>query len=441
MTHQAKYKPSGYQWLEIIPSHWQLKRIKDKTLINVATLDDNTSKEFEIKYLDISNVESGGKILDYQEMNFEDAPSRARRIVKDRDIALSTVRPNLQAIAYLDSNPTNLIASTGFAVIQSNKDFDPRFLYYFLYSEYFKAQIESKAVGVSYPAVNSNDIGQFRLVVPPIAEQQSIVKYLDDRVGIVDKMIQNKNKQIETLKQFRMITITNAVLKGIDGQTETKESGTKWIGKIPKNWQVKRLKDLLKSGLSNGIFKKSEEFGEGLKLVNVVDLFQEDFQIKYESLDRVKTSKEEYDVFKVEKGDIFFVRSSLKLEGIACASFIKEVPEETVFDCHIVRAQTNPLKMDPFFLINYLNSSVVRQHLIACSNTVTMTTISQPKLSSLKVVVPPISEQIRIADYIAVKSKWFREMINNIEIQIDKLSEYRKVIINDVVTGKIKITN
>ena len=137
-------------------------------------------------------------------------------------------------------------------------------------------------------------------------------------------------------------------------------------------WQKKRLKDVLVGGLTNGIFKTKDDFGEGYKLVNVTDLFQDDYKIHYDNLDRVRASVDEYETYRVEAGDIFFVRSSLKLEGIGVSALIDAVPEETVYECHIVKGKPNKRKILPQYLIYLLNSSsTIREQLVAVSNTVT----------------------------------------------------------------------
>jgi type I restriction enzyme S subunit len=218
-----------------------------------------------------------------------------------------------------------------------------------------------------------------------------------------------------------------------------KDSGGEWLGEIPAHWEVKRLKYAIQNGLVNGLFKKKDQFGSGTKLVNVVNLYRDNFLIDFRSLDRVETEQQEYENFKVLSGDIFFVRSSLKLEGVGASASIVEVPEPTVFECHTVRIRPSLKLIVPKYLINYLNSSLVRQRLIALAETTTMTTIAQPKLAALEVIVPPIPEQYAIAIYLDNETAKIDALISRIREDIEKLKEYSSALISAAVTGKIDV--
>ena len=111
----------------------QQRRLKYAATINEETLGEDTPPDFEISYVDISNVDSLGRIHDVIDYTFEKAPSRARRVVRDGDVIISTVRTYLQAIAPIQDPPQSLIVSTGFAVLRPRRDqLDPRFCNYAL---------------------------------------------------------------------------------------------------------------------------------------------------------------------------------------------------------------------------------------------------------------------------------------------------------------------
>jgi type I restriction enzyme S subunit len=128
---------------------------------------------------------------------------------------------------------------------------------------------------------------------------------------------------------------------------------------IPENWQLKRLKDVGVDGLTNGIFKTKDQFGFGVKLVNVTDLYSGNSVIDNEKLDRVSAEPNEIKRFCVKNGDIFFVRSSLKLEGIGVSAIFEKREEETVFECHIIRFRPNQKQILPKFAIYQLNSNEI----------------------------------------------------------------------------------
>ena len=131
-------KDSGVEWIGDIPENWKVARLKDVININFKSLPLNTEKDFLIKYIEISNVNSMGIISkdDIRELTFDEAPSRAKRIINNGDTIVSSVRPNLQAVAYINEKDTNLICSTGFFTnkIIWNEKHDSKYIYYFLLS-------------------------------------------------------------------------------------------------------------------------------------------------------------------------------------------------------------------------------------------------------------------------------------------------------------------
>lgn len=198
------YKDSGIEWLGKIPEHWKVDRLRDLCVINDFALSNKTDKETLIDYLDISNVNSYG-IVNFEDINqisFEEAPSRARRVVKKYDTVISSVRTNLQAVAYIDFDKPNLICSTGFFVCRPkfNKIVNEKFLYYFLLTEYSKDFFYSRSVGVSYPAIDDYKFSSINIPLPPLSEQKLIVKYLDQALAKLDKMVLIKFGEINPQK-------------------------------------------------------------------------------------------------------------------------------------------------------------------------------------------------------------------------------------------------
>lgn len=211
LNPNAKLKPSGIEWLGDIPEHWELKRIKDHVAVNDCSLCSDTKQYLEIRYLDISNVNNAGLTGEILELKFFEAPSRARRIVRNGDVIMSTVRPYLKAIAYLEDIPTNMIASTGFAVLTTKPSYFSKFLFYIIVSHWFNEAVNSQAVGASYPALNSEVLVASKIIVPPPKEQTAIANYLDEKISKIDQLISNIEKQIEQLEEIRKIEIYNAV--------------------------------------------------------------------------------------------------------------------------------------------------------------------------------------------------------------------------------------
>jgi type I restriction enzyme S subunit len=206
----AKMKESGIEWLGEIPEHWEAKRLKYVASINDEVLSETTDENYEIRYVEISNVKNGVGIVETTTYLFKDAPSRARRIVKDGDVIVSTVRTYLKSIAKIDMPPPNLIASTGFAVIRP-RNLNSDYLGYLFYSEFLIGEIISLSTGVSYPAINANQIGDIFIPIPPLSEQKSIVEFIEAKSKKIDTKIARTEKLIELLTEYRTTLISEVV--------------------------------------------------------------------------------------------------------------------------------------------------------------------------------------------------------------------------------------
>lgn len=207
-------KDSGVEWIGHIPKHWQPFRLKDVAGVNGRALPSMTDADCVLRYLEISNVNNRGIVSEdaIEEIAFIDAPSRARRIVLTGDTLISSVRPNLQAVAHIVNVTDNLIASTGFYVVSPNhRRLDPKYTYYFLLSENTKQYLEAVAKGVGYPAVDDKDFTTLKCFLPPIPEQRQIVDYLDRKIAVLYDLQKNLSGQISTLEQYRKSLIHECV--------------------------------------------------------------------------------------------------------------------------------------------------------------------------------------------------------------------------------------
>ena len=173
---------------------------------------------------------------------------------------------------------------------------------------------------------------------PPSDEQAAIVRFLDWANGRLERAIRAKRKVIALLNEQKQAIIHRAVTRGLDPPS-LNPSGIPWLGDIPQHWQVRRLKSVLLTGrLTNGVFKRGDAFGSGVPLVNVADIYAPDGTIRRERLEKVRATPDEVETFRVVAGDLFFVRSSLKLEGTGRCAFAEALDADTVFECRVRRA-------------------------------------------------------------------------------------------------------
>lgn len=210
LNPNAEMKDSGVEWIGSIPKAWQYVPLKYLASCNDEVLTEATPEDYTFDYIDIGSVHTGNGIGMCERMQFKDAPSRARRIVRDGDIIVSTVRTYLKAIVQVGNYDVPHIASTGFAVIRT-KNANASFLKYALLSDNFVSQVEADSVGISYPAINATQIMAFKIPVPSIAEQTDIALYLDDKCAAIDGVIAEKEALIGELESYKKSLIFETV--------------------------------------------------------------------------------------------------------------------------------------------------------------------------------------------------------------------------------------
>lgn len=200
-------------------------------------------------------------------------------------------------------------------------------------------------------------------------------------------------------------------------------------------WEWSHLKDLSSISISNGVFNDPENVGSGYRLINVVDLYTEP-SIDVSKLRRLHITKKDFKKFNVIKGDIFFTRSSLKLEGIAHCNIFDSDENDVIFECHIMRIRPKATRINPKFMRLYCISQPARKYFMKHSKTTTMTTINQDAVERLLVPVPPIEEQDNIVNIFA---KWDRS-IELTESLITAKQERRTWLMQQLLTGKRRLT-
>jgi len=213
----ARLKPSGIPWLGDVPEGWGLKPLKHWASINRRTLSQNTDPDYSFDYIDISAVGTGYLSSTPERMRFEGSPSRARRIVRQGDTLISTVRTYLKAIYHVDRPWPDLIASTGFAVLTPSSSIDARFFGFVLQSKAFVDQVVANSIGVAYPAISETRIGSLHICLPPSRqEQDEIIRYLQAATVDFDRSIEATQREIALIQEFRTRLTADVVTGKID---------------------------------------------------------------------------------------------------------------------------------------------------------------------------------------------------------------------------------
>ncbi|NCB69936.1 MAG: restriction endonuclease subunit S [Bacteroidia bacterium] len=430
-----------------------MKRVKGCSQINKFALSDKTAYDYQFKYVDIGNVNQNGIIQEPGLITFEEAPSRARRIVKENDVIISTVRTYLKAIAFFDFIPKDYIVSTGFAVLTHKSKVNPKFLAYHSQSECFIDSVIRNSTGVSYPAINSQAIAALHVIFPDFSEQTAIANYLDTKTAAIDRKIELLTAKADKYKALRRSLINETVCRGLPASerftpsetlTKMKDSGIEWIGMIPEHWEEYRMKDLgfLYSGLSG---KAGDDFNQdenenNCDFIPFTNIFNND-TINPDVMGKVVVFENEKQN-KVKKNDLFFLMSSEDYDGLGKSSLLAVDLKNTYLNSFCKGFRITRKKVLPAFLNYQLQSDTFRKIMQIEGKGFTRLNLKMEKVNDFAVYIPnTIEEQIAIVEYLNERNAQIDTILTNISNQISKLTQLRKTLINDVVTGKIKVTD
>lgn len=388
---------------------WEYRRLKYIARLNQSKLPETTDASMRLRYVDISTVNSIGEVGACQELPFESAPSRARRLAREGDTVISTVRTYLEAIAYVGEDIADGVFSTGFTVVQPRESMHPRFLYYAIRSARFVAEVARRSVGVSYPAVNPSDLADIAVPVPPLDQQRDIAQHLDRELARLDELLRLKRQTFELLHERRTGTIDRALRNF---------KVTLW----PVKWVVR--------GVQVGIVVQPSQYYKPtgwplLRGINVKpgQVLREDLKF-IDDHDNQAQAKS-----RLRAGDVVVVRT-----GKAGAAAV--VPEwadgANCVDLLIVR-QSHRLK--PRFLEYFLNSGEAQRQIAQHSVGAIQSHFNVEAMKRLQIPVPTLDEQRATVDMLD------RELAQQDAVraasrhQIDLLAERRRALITSAVEG------
>ena len=409
------------------------RRLKFAATINDETLSESTDSEFELAYIDIGNVDSQGRVHDIVSYRFEDAPSRARRIVRDGDVIISTVRTYLQAIAHVENPQDNLIVSTGFAVVRPSQVLDHRFCKYALRANRFLWEVESRSAGVSYPAINASDLADIKVNLPEIGVQRQIANHLDRETARIDELIAEKERMLALLEEKRSALVSRVVTRGLDANAPLKPSGLEWLGEIPVHWEIQLIKYLAEVGNGSTPSVENADYWDegGFPWLNssVVNLSPVTSASRYVT----ETALRECHLPKIQPPAVLVgITGQGKTRGMAAL-----LGMEATINQHLAFIKPRSQQISTEYLCYLLGHAYafLRSDSDAAGSTKGAITCEQ--LASMKIPVPPIDEQIDICARIEKSLVVSIRLRSEITRSLDLLAERRSSLITAAVTGQI----
>jgi type I restriction enzyme S subunit len=423
------YKDSGVEWLGEIPEHWEA--LANKFIFNLKKNQvGKKSNEYDLLSLTlrgivIRNLEDGGKFPaefdTYQE-------------VKKGDFVfcLFDVEETPRCVGLSDYDG---MITGAYTVMEPNENFDRSFLYYFYLNLDADKRMKPLYTGLRN-TISKDNFFSFKTFVPSLKEQTAIAKFLDDKTTKIDNAIAIKEQQILLLKERKQILIHKAVTQGLNPNVTLKDSGVEWIGAIPEGWEVRPLRHIGRT--QNGLSKGGEYFGTGFPFLTYGDVYS-NRTVPNKLSGLADASIEDRKQFSIEEGDVFFTRTSETVEDIGFSSTCLESVKNGTFAGFLIRFRPDENVLYKGFSRFYFSSSTHRPFFVGQMNLVIRASLSQDHLKRMPVLLPPLSEQKEISNYIESASQKIEIAIKLKQQEIDKLKEYKLSLINGVVTGKVRV--
>ena len=415
-----KYKASGIDWIGDVPNHWSIKRIKDYATVYSGSSITN-SELLDEGY----EVYGGNGFMGYTN----------KYNVKDESIIIGRVGAKCGNVKLITEK--KWISDNALILKKIKRNDTYRYVAMIL----DRMNLGSLSTSTAQPLVTGTKVLNQFILFPSLEEQNQIAQYLDIKTLAIDKKANLLTQKINYYKELRKSIINDSVCTGLDKNVTLKES--EFAFSINDNWKTYRLKDLgfLYSGLSG---KAGDDFNQDdnpnnkgfIPFTNISN----NTYLKVNHLGTVVVYENEKQN-KVRKGDLFFLMSSEGYDDVGKTAALAEDIPDTYLNSFCKGYRITKKNCEPYFLNYLLLSDNYRKSLMTEGKGFTRINLKMEKVTDFFVYLPPTKEeQIAIAAYLDEKTQKIDAIVNNIGKQIEILKELRKTLINDVVTGKIKVT-
>ena len=433
----------GEDFLGLVPKPWLVSRLKDKATFNPSKSEIKELPK-ECTFAPMEKLKTDSLLTDVTVIPSNISGSYT--YFRENDLLIAKVTPCFEnrnvAIA---KNLTNGIGfgSSEINVVRVSKKANQRwFFYLFLSSGFIEAGASKMAGAGGLKRIPSIFLETFAFALPPLSEQTAIAAYLDTKTAQIDRQIDLLSQKVTQYGKLKRSLINETVTRGLDKAVPMKDSGVICIGLIPRHWKKLRLKDLGTIETSS-IDKKTIENEKLVKLVNYSDIYG---NLKKEIFNQVgymivSANAKQIKDKNLNQGDVLFTPSSETYEDIGVSSVVMENLIDTLYSYHILRLRFHK-KIELNFKKYLFNNNYVQTYFSQSAKGTTRKILGLTQFNNLELVFPPAyKEQKEIAAYLDHKTTQIDRIINVIGSQIDKLKDLRKALINDVVTGKIKVVS
>lgn len=425
------YRDSGVDYLSEIPNEWEVKPIK--YLINsiqTGTTPTTKNEEYfdgEIQWFTPGDFVGNGELIESsRKISNLAIKDNEAKMFPENTIAIVGIGATVGKVAKMGTEGSFNQQVTGLVVDKGKLYSD--YLYYWLDTN--KEAIKKIANYTTLPIINNEFIKNYKCYVPNLNEQIQIANFLNRKISEIDSLIDDKKNLINLLEEKRQAIITEAVTKGLNPNVKMKESGVEWIGKVPHEWEVKKLKYIGEAiiGLTYSPNDVTDETGI---------LVLRSSNVKHNQIvfgDNVYVNIEIKDKLITKEGDILICSRNGSRALIGKNAYISKDNEGLSFGAFMTMFRSRYNKY-----LSYVFNSTLFKNQSGSFLTSTVNQLTINNLYSFLIPIPTIEEQDIICSYLDVKTSEIDTLKTDIKLQIEKLKEYRQSLISEVVTGKIDV--
>jgi type I restriction enzyme S subunit len=441
MNPYSDYKPSGVEWIGEIPRHWKRTKIKHEFVFSgggtPSTENDEywggnipwiSSKDMKSKYL----TESTDYIT---ELGLRNSPCS----MVEPNCMIMVVRSGiLQRTIPVSINLVPLVVNQDQKVFKTKGRVRVDYFYYFVTGNERHLLVDWMKEGTTVESIELEYLYRFHLNVPPLPEQEEIVRYLDTKTQEIDQLVSITQKKIDLLKERRTSTINEVVTKGLNTNVELKDSGLEWIGEIPRHWERRKVSTLGTFFKGSGI-KKDEVREVGFPCIRYGEIYTQYERVLVNTVSFIDEETTKSSVL-IGKGDVLFTGSGETVEDIG-KSVVYFGEEEVYVSGDIIVLRLSGNEVDPLFMSYLMNTDYVNHQKSLSARGEIIVHIYSKNIREIQVFLPPLPEQEEIVRYLDTKTKEIDQLVSIEENRIETLKEYRQTLISEVVTGKVKVTS
>lgn len=435
MRRYESYKDSGVEWLGEVPHCWDVKKVKNIFHLIVEPAAKNNQCELLSVYTDIG-VKPRAEL---EERGNKASTTDGYWIVKKGDIVVNKLLAWMGAIGLSEYDG---VTSPAYDILRPHQQINGKFFHYLFRTPLCLSEFKKNSRGIMDMRLRLyfEELGNIYIPFPSYQEQQKIAQFLDDKTAKIDQAVDLAEKQIALLKDHKQILIQNAVTRGLNPDVPLKDSGVEWIGQVPEHWEVKRFRNLFDFGKGLSITKENLQ-DEGIPCVNYGEIHSKyGFEVIPER-DALKCVDSKYLVFNnsmLNKGDFVFADTSEDIEGSGNFTYLNSSTRIFAgYHTVITRLKITAIHR---YIAYYFDSLSFRNQIRNKVKGVKVFSITQSILKGTFVLLPNLKEQQKIADYLDKQTAKIDQAIALKTAHIEKLKEYKSVLINDVVTGKVRVS-